>query len=138
MEIHKGASAHESVDAELLITLSFLGFAIPLSLLPGLFYSMFHCPFKALTGLPCPTCGMTRTAISLLHLHPVQAIKISPLFTFIYANFALLLLYSVGSLLSLWPKVRITFSSGKERNIFIAASIICVFVNWLYLIRNHI
>lgn len=28
----------------------------------------WHCPFKWLTGIPCPGCGMTRALESLIHL----------------------------------------------------------------------
>lgn len=31
------------------------------------------CPFRTLTGLDCPGCGMTRATRQLLHLHPAAA-----------------------------------------------------------------
>lgn len=27
----------------------------------------YHCPFRALTGIDCPGCGMSRALVSLLH-----------------------------------------------------------------------
>lgn len=37
------------------------------------------CPFKAITGYPCPGCGGTRALIALLHGHIWEAIMINPL-----------------------------------------------------------
>lgn len=37
------------------------------------------CPFHALTGLPCPGCGMTRSVICLMHGHLHDAVYFHPL-----------------------------------------------------------
>ena len=37
------------------------------------------CPFKMLTGIPCPGCGGTRALIALLHGHLIEAIMTNPL-----------------------------------------------------------
>ena len=53
-----------------------VGACIPLSLLtagPSL------CPFKLLTGLPCPGCGMTRSVVALLHGDPATSFYFHPL-----------------------------------------------------------
>ncbi len=38
-----------------------------------------HCTFKALTGLPCPTCGTTRAALAMLQGRLVDAFAANPL-----------------------------------------------------------
>jgi len=38
------------------------------------------CPFRLLTGMQCPGCGSTRACYQLVHLHPVAAFKLNPLF----------------------------------------------------------
>jgi hypothetical protein len=48
-------------------------------LVPPRRLSRAPCPFKALTGLPCPTCGMTRAAHAALHLRWREALRLSPL-----------------------------------------------------------
>lgn len=40
---------------------------------------LFACPFKALTGLPCPTCGATRSALALAHFDLAGALLHYPL-----------------------------------------------------------
>lgn len=39
------------------------------------------CPFKAITGWPCPGCGSTRSALALAHLDLGAALAVSPLAT---------------------------------------------------------
>ena len=34
---------------------------------------LLHCPLRALTGIPCPTCGMTRSFTAIAHGNLVQA-----------------------------------------------------------------
>lgn len=36
------------------------------------------CPFHALTGLPCPSCGATRAALALLRLDVAGALAFNP------------------------------------------------------------
>ena len=52
-------------------------------LIGGILYGIFsyfgiplmRCPFKAVTGLPCPGCGMTRSALALMHGNFAQSLK---------------------------------------------------------------
>jgi hypothetical protein len=37
------------------------------------------CPFRALTGLPCLSCGTTRAAVAVLHGRPLEALVVNPL-----------------------------------------------------------
>jgi hypothetical protein len=39
------------------------------------------CPLKTFTGLPCPSCGATRTALALARLDVPAAFAVSPLAT---------------------------------------------------------
>lgn len=36
------------------------------------------CPFRLITGLPCPGCGMTRSAVCLLMGNFTEALKLNP------------------------------------------------------------
>jgi len=37
------------------------------------------CPFRAITGIPCPTCGTTHAAVALLHGDVATALAANPL-----------------------------------------------------------
>jgi hypothetical protein len=67
------AAGHAEVYA-LLAALSFLAARF----LPVLELG-FVCPFRALTGLPCATCGMTHAFVHLAHGEAAAALAASPL-----------------------------------------------------------
>lgn len=41
------------------------------------------CPFYTTTGIPCPSCGMTRAFVSLMHFNLSDAFMYNPLFIFL-------------------------------------------------------
>ncbi|HTP28552.1 MAG TPA: DUF2752 domain-containing protein [Anaeromyxobacteraceae bacterium] len=47
----------------------------------------YVCPFKALTGLPCATCGMTHAFVYLAHGKLAAAARASPLGALLAAGF---------------------------------------------------
>lgn len=50
------------------------------------------CPFRLLTGLNCPSCGIQRALHQLLHLHPREAFMLNPFLAVALPYAALLLL----------------------------------------------
>ena len=54
------------------------------------------CPFRWLTGLPCPLCGLTRSCASLLHGHMVAALQFNPLGPLAILSFPCSLLYQIN------------------------------------------
>lgn len=89
------------------------------------------CPLKSISGLPCPTCGATRTALALAALDPWTALALNPLVTaawvFLVAGGLLALVYTLAgrSLPRLPNRLPLTL-----RLVTVAA----VAVNWTYLV----
>ena len=50
-----------------------------------IFIFTLNCPFRALTGIPCPGCGMTRAFLCLLRLDPRGAFLYHPMFPLVIA-----------------------------------------------------
>ena len=48
---------------------------------PWLAQWLWSCPFKVLTGWPCPACGITRAALALGRFEVVEALTLYPLQT---------------------------------------------------------
>ena len=55
------------------------------------------CAFRAITGVPCPTCGTTHAAVALLHGRVLDALAANPL-----AALAILGFFAGGLLAPLW------------------------------------
>src|SRR5438093_1222338 len=91
-----------------------------------------QCLMRKFTGLPCPTCGCTRSLLAWSHLDPVAAFRFNPLFSVIVAVLvAWLIAWSVERLcgrafLGRWRAQAARWPVGK---IFVVLAV----VNWLYL-----
>ena len=93
---------------------------------------MPQCLLRKLTGLPCPTCGCTRSLLAWSQLDPVEAFRFNPLFsTLLVGVFVWLLAWGferVSGRLFLGPwRARATrWPWGK-------VLIVLAVVNWVYL-----
>ena len=98
-----------------------------------------QCPLREFTGLPCPSCGCTRSLLALVHADPGKALRFNPLFGL--ACLALpswVITSALGNVFGWsWPK------RFRERAGEIAARrpvwpfvLALVALNWLYLVLN--
>jgi hypothetical protein len=93
------------------------------------------CAFRAITGLPCPTCGATHCVLALLHGHVAEAIAWNPL---VFAGLVLLVLanvYAIAILAGKLPRLRFSFSAMEGRFLRLA-SVIILAANWAYEIHR--
>ena len=93
---------------------------------------MPQCMLRKFTGLPCPTCGCTRSLLAWSHLEPAAAFRFNPLFSLLLTGLvAWLIAWGIEratgrAWLCRWRARTARWPLGK---IFIALAV----VNWLYL-----
>jgi hypothetical protein len=92
------------------------------------------CPFRALTGIPCLSCGTTRAALAVLHGDIVNALAINPLATLAGAGFI------VGGLAApMWtslslPLPRIAAPPPRALRIALVAALL---LDWAWVIASQ-
>ncbi len=86
------------------------------------------CPFLALTGAPCPTCGTTRAALALSHGRLAEACAANPLAA---AAMLLLIPAAVASV-----ALRRVETPPRTRRILAWCGGALVLVNWGYLVMR--
>jgi hypothetical protein len=96
-----------------------------------------RCPFLALTGFPCLTCGATRTTIALFHGDFPLALSWNPLAFVALCGVALFDLYAAIVLVSRGPRLRIIDWTRTEKNIVRVAIVCALALNWIYLISHR-
>jgi len=87
------------------------------------------CLIKHLTGVPCPTCGFTRGALSFMHGHIIQTWLYNPLLYSVLALFVAVTVVRIISARGL--QINLT---GKERSVAWIFAGVLFFTNWLYVI----
>jgi hypothetical protein len=94
------------------------------------------CWFRRLTGLPCPTCGATRTALALAHGNFMAAWRHNPLIFVCYTGIIILNLYCLGVLLFQFPRVRLSGLPLYFKRCLSVLVVGALVVNWVYLLLN--
>ena len=103
-------------------------------LIGGIFYNIFPiydglgCPFKKITGIPCPTCGGIRLYHSVIKGDFYRAFLFNPLIFLSGVVIFILAIYDIFIFTGLIKKKKISF------NLFRIILIISVLANWIYLI----
>jgi hypothetical protein len=88
------------------------------------------CPLKRLIDLPCPTCGSTRSALSILSGDIVGAVAYNPLFFVV----GMLLLAAVLVRLVFARRVRVHVGGLQRIGVWVVFAALLL-GNWAYVIR---
>jgi hypothetical protein len=94
-----------------------------------------RCSFRELLGIPCVTCGSTRSAIALLHGDVSAAWAWNPLALVAMLAIALFDIYALGVLVSRAPRLRVSFGRMKWPLLIVVFA--AAGLNWIYLLLNH-
>ncbi len=90
------------------------------------------CPSSYLLGIPCPTCGCTRSLIFLSHGMVKEAFFIQPLFFLIFSG---LILWGTSDLVLVLFHKQWKWRWGKgEKSLLRWGVAGGVFLNWIYLV----
>jgi hypothetical protein len=95
------------------------------------------CPFLAITGYPCLTCGATRCAIAFGHGHFSQAWLWNPLALIGICGVVLFDLYAAIVLLARLPRLRLVDWRRTQKNSVRVGAIVLIAVNWAYLLAHR-
>ena len=95
------------------------------------------CWFRQMTGLPCPTCGATRSILSLAHGNLGDAIALNPMLFLCYVGTLALDLYCAFVLLFRFPRLRLAGLPAKIKHLLCVLVFAAAATNWIYLIANH-
>lgn len=94
------------------------------------------CPFKALTGLPCPTCGATRSLLFFGEGKFIPALLMNPLIAVVLLAAVGFFFYSLTALLLRLPRVTVQMSEPEKQRT--RSILILVFLsNWIYLLFSQ-
>ena len=96
-----------------------------------------RCPFLAMTGSPCLTCGATRATIAFFSGDFLGAVSWNPLAFLALCGVVVFDLYAAVVLLGRAPRLRIVEWTRTEKNIVRIAIVCALLVNWIYLLGQR-
>jgi Protein of unknown function (DUF2752) len=95
-----------------------------------------QCAFHTITGHPCATCGMTRSAIQFFHGHFFAAMRWNPLIFGVLCVLSTFDAYAFVVLIARAPRLRIGALTAAEKNFVRASIVTLLIVNWIYLLLH--
>ena len=134
MRAYRHQIAAQEIDYELVWLLVSLGAFLGLALWLAARLPTPQCVFHTLTGLPCVTCGATRSAFQFLHGHFAASFFFNPLAFLAFCSVLAYDLYALVMLATRAPRLRLGNFSRSEKLLARGAVIILLAGNWLYLL----
>ena len=95
-----------------------------------------HCVFHDLTGHPCLTCGMTRSAIRFFHGDFIAALRWNPLIFVALCAMIVFDVYAVAVMAVRGPRFRMVQFTANEKNFVRVVVVVLLLANWIYLLSR--
>ncbi len=102
-------------------------------LVPPALTNWYKCPFHATTGIPCLTCGMTRSFRFVIHGQFAEAFNLNPLGSVLCILTMLYVLYALALVAFRLPRPRVRLESWTARWILRLGLPGTLLINWVYL-----
>jgi Protein of unknown function (DUF2752) len=134
MRAYRHQIATREIDYELVWLLVSIGAFLGLALWFAARLPTPPCAFHTLTGLPCVTCGATRSAFQFLHGQFSASLFFNPLVFFAFCSVLVYDLYALVMLATRSPRLRFGNFSHSEKLLARSAAIILLAGDWLYLL----
>lgn len=91
------------------------------------------CYFRSVLGLPCPSCGTTRSIVSLVRGDVLGSLAMNPLAAVLILIALLWFCHSVLAAVFVLPKPSLLLTE-KEKNAVRPGAVMLVLANWAYLV----
>jgi len=95
-----------------------------------------QCAFHTMTGHPCATCGMTRSAIQFFHGHFLAALRWNPLVFVALCGLSIFNLYGFVVLVTRVPRLRLANFTRREKSVARYLTVALFTLNWIYLLAH--
>jgi hypothetical protein len=95
-----------------------------------------RCVFHDLTGLPCLTCGMTRSTIAFLHGDFLTALRWNPLVFSALCALSIFNIYAFAVLTARRPRLRIAGFTAAQKKLVRTGIVALLALNWIYLLSH--
>ena len=92
------------------------------------------CWFRHSFGIPCPTCGATRSALALAHGDIGLALRTNPLMCLAYLAVIIFDLYAIGVLVCRTKRLRLERVPLQVQRVLRVITVGLVIGNWIYLL----
>ena len=96
------------------------------------------CPLHVVTGIPCPTCGLTRGLGCLLHGNLMEAFLFNPLLMVLLLGAGFYLLYAGVVVIGRLPRLRWEPLSRRTSVCVRVGVALLVAANWVYLLWKKV
>jgi len=136
MQVNQRALAEGETDHELLwMSVSLGSLAVAASWF-ALGLPWPRCVLHELTGVPCVTCGATRSAIQFFHGHFLAAFQWNPLVFAALCGLSIFNAYAFIVLVTRAPRLRIALWTRAEKTHARIIVITALTLNWAYLLLH--
>lgn len=95
------------------------------------------CPFHCMTGIPCPTCGMTRGLCCLLHGEFVSGLLFNPLGMLLLMGSMVYFLYALIVVTGRLPRLRWKPLTNRSVTFLRWLAAFLIAGNWVYLVLHE-
>jgi hypothetical protein len=136
MQVSRRHLSPNEIDHELIwltVSLGSLGVA---ALWFSLGLAWPRCVFHELTGLPCVTCGMTRSGVEFFHGRFLAALKWNPLVFAFLCGVTAFNVYAFAVVTTRASRFRIVFRGQAEKQYARGIVIAALALNWVYLLSH--